>query len=153
VQTITPFLWFNDNAEQALQFYCSVFEDSQAVSVNRMGDGKVVSATFRINGQNFFALNGGPAAWTFNEAVSFMVNCDTQQDVDELWEKLSAGGSKGRCGWLKDQYGLSWQIVPALLATLLKDPDPDKRNRVMQALMQMNKIDGGVLRQAYDQRA
>jgi predicted 3-demethylubiquinone-9 3-methyltransferase (glyoxalase superfamily) len=148
MQTVTPFLWFNDNAEEAIAFYCSVFKDSKTVTVNRMGDGKAVTATFQINGQNFFALNGGPAPFAFTEAVSFFVNCDTQQEVDDLWEALSAGGSKGRCGWLKDRYGLSWQIVPAVLGKLMQDPDPARKSRVMKALMQMNKLDSEGLQQA-----
>jgi predicted 3-demethylubiquinone-9 3-methyltransferase (glyoxalase superfamily) len=148
MQTITPFLWFNDNAEEAMNFYCSIFKNSKATNVMRMGDGKVMTATFQLNGQDFFALNGGPAHFGFTEAVSFLINCDTQQEVDDLWEKLSDGGSKGRCGWLKDKYGLSWQVVPKILSTLLQNPDPEKKNRVMKTLMQMDKLDGNALQAA-----
>jgi predicted 3-demethylubiquinone-9 3-methyltransferase (glyoxalase superfamily) len=157
MQKITPFLWFNDRAEEAMNFYVSVFKNSRVVSVTRFTEagpgpkGAVMSATFQLEGQDFFALNGGPA-FTFTPAVSFFVNCETQQEVDELWEKLSAGGKKERCGWLKDKYGLSWQIIPSVLGKMMADKDPMKAKRVMQAMLQMDKIDIGGLQKAYDGR-
>lgn len=151
MQKITPFLWFNDNAEEAIHFYTTVFKDSTIRSINRMGGdkGKVITATFELEGQVFMALNGGPH-YKFNEAISLFVNCQTQQEVDELWGKLSEGGEKGRCGWLKDKFGLSWQIIPTALGKLMGDPDPVKSKRVMEAMLQMNKIDVKALQQAYD---
>ena len=157
MQTITPFLWFDNNAEEAINFYVSIFKNSKVLSMNRYGDagpgpkGTVMSATFQLEGQEFMALNGGPQ-FKFTEAISFFVNCETQEGVDELWEKLSAGGEKGRCGWLKDKFGLSWQIIPSALGQMLGDKDPEKSKRVMQAMLQMNKIDIRVLKQAYEQR-
>ncbi|MBI1775309.1 MAG: VOC family protein [Proteobacteria bacterium] len=156
MQKITPFLWFDGKAEEAMHFYVSIFKNSKVGSVTRYGDagpgakGTVMSATFQLDGQEFFALNGGPH-FTFTPAISFFVNCETQQEVDELWEKLSAGGEKNRCGWLKDKFGLSWQVIPSLLGTLLQDKDPEKSQRVMKAMMQMDKIDIKKLQQAYDQ--
>jgi predicted 3-demethylubiquinone-9 3-methyltransferase (glyoxalase superfamily) len=150
MQKITPFLWFDGKAEEAANFYVSVFKNSKVVSVSPGPNGKAMSATFQLDGQEFFALNGGPQ-FTFSPAVSFFVNCETQQEVDELWEKLSAGGKEERCGWLKDKYGLSWQIIPSVLGKLLRDKDRAKANRVMQAMLQMNKIDVARLQQAYDQ--
>lgn len=152
---ITPFLWFNDKAEEAMNFYVSIFKNSKTGSVTRYGDagpgpkGTVMSATFQLDGQEFFALNGGPH-FTFTPAISFFVNCETQQEVDELWEKLSEGGEKQRCGWLKDKYGLSWQVIPSALSEMLHDKDAAKSSRVMKAMMQMDKIDIKILRQAYD---
>jgi predicted 3-demethylubiquinone-9 3-methyltransferase (glyoxalase superfamily) len=143
---ISPFLWFDSQAEEAARFYVSVFKNSTMGTVSRYGDagpgpkGSVMVATFEIEGQQFMALNGGPH-FKFTEAVSFMVNCETQDEVDQYWEKLSAGGSKGQCGWLKDQFGLSWQVVPTILGELLKDAEPEKSNRVMQAVMTMHKLD------------
>jgi predicted 3-demethylubiquinone-9 3-methyltransferase (glyoxalase superfamily) len=154
---ITPFLWFNDKAEEAMNFYVSIFKNSKVGTVTRYGDsgpgpkGSVMSATFQLEGQEFFALNGGPQ-FTFTPAISFFVNCETQQEVDELWEKLSAGGRKDRCGWLQDKYALSWQIIPTALSTMLRDKDPAKANRVMQAMLQMDKIDIARLKQAYDEK-
>ncbi len=154
---ITPFLWFNDQAEEAMNFYVSIFKNSKVGTVTRYGDagpgrkGSVMTATFQLDGQDFYALNGGPQ-FPFTEAISFFVNCETQQEVDELWEKLSAGGEKSRCGWLKDKYGLSWQIIPSALTTMLKDKDPQKAKRVMQAMLQMDKIDIARLKQVYDGR-
>ncbi len=152
---ITPFLWFDDKAEEAMNFYVSIFKNSKVGSVTRYGDagpgpkGTVMSATFQLDGQDFFALNGGPL-FKFTEAISFFVNCDTQEEVDELWEKLMAGGgSPQRCGWLKDKYGLSWQIIPKALGEMLGDKDPQKSQRVMQAMLQMNKIDIQRLKEAY----
>lgn len=149
MQTITPFLWFNGNAEEAMNFYTSIFTNSKVINVSRMGDGSVMSASFQLNGQNFHALNGGPQ-FSFTPAVSFFVNCETQEEVDELWEKLSAGGEKSRCGWLKDKFGLSWQIIPSALGRLLSNPDPVKSKNVTQAMMQMNKIIIKDLQDAHD---
>jgi predicted 3-demethylubiquinone-9 3-methyltransferase (glyoxalase superfamily) len=155
MQKITPFLWFNDQAEEAANFYVSIFKNSKIMRVTRNGDngpgpkGSVMSATFQLDGQEFFALNGGPL-FSFTPAVSFFINCETQAEIDELWEKLSAGGKQERCGWLKDKYGLSWQVVPSVLGKLLQDPDPAKGKRVMAALLQMNKLDIKGLQQAYE---
>ena len=149
---ITPFLWFDGKVEEAIQFYCSVFKDSRVVSVTRNG-GSVMSATFHLNGQEFIALNGGPAPFAFTPAVSFLIHCETQQEVDDLWEKLSDGGSDQQCGWLKDKYGLSWQVVPSALGMMLGDPDVDRRNRVVKALRQMKKIEIDGLQRAYEQTA
>jgi predicted 3-demethylubiquinone-9 3-methyltransferase (glyoxalase superfamily) len=145
---ITPFLWFDGKAEEAANFYVSVFKNSKVVSVSPGPNGTAMSATFQLDGQDFFALNGGPQ-FTFSPAVSFFVNCETQQEVDELWEKLTAGGKEERCGWLKDKFGLSWQIIPSVLGKLLRDKDRAKANRVMQAMLQMNKIDIKRLEQAH----
>jgi predicted 3-demethylubiquinone-9 3-methyltransferase (glyoxalase superfamily) len=148
MQKITPFLWFDGKAEEAANFYVSIFKNSKVVSTSPGPNGTVMSATFQLDGQDFFALNGGPQ-FTFTPAVSFFVNCETQQEVDELWEKLSEGGKKERCGWLKDKYGLSWQIIPSVLSKLLRDKDPAKAKRVMQAMLQMDKIDIARLQQAH----
>jgi predicted 3-demethylubiquinone-9 3-methyltransferase (glyoxalase superfamily) len=152
---ITPFLWFDDKAEEAMNFYVSIFKNSKVRSVTRYGDagpgpkGTVMSATFQLDGQDFFALNGGPL-FKFTEAISFFVNCETQEEVDELWEKLTAGGgAPQRCGWLKDKYGLSWQIIPKALGEMLGNKDPQKSQRVMQAMLQMDKIDIQRLKEAY----
>lgn len=156
MQKITPFLWFDDKAEEAMNFYVSIFKNSKVGNVTRYGkagpgpEGTVMSATFQLDGQDFFALNGGPH-FKFTPAISFFVNCETQQEVDELWEKLSAGGREDRCGWLQDKYGLSWQIIPSALTKLLHDKDPEKSRRVMQAMLQMVKIDIQGLQRAYDQ--
>jgi len=156
-QKITPFLWFNDNAEDAMNFYVSVFKNSKIGNVTRYGEagpgpkGSVMTASFQLNGQEFVALNGG-SQFKFTEAISFVVNCDSQEEVDEFWEKLSEGGEKSRCGWLKDKYGLSWQIVPTVLPKLLQDKDPHKSTRVIQAMMQMDKIDIATLQKAYEQQ-
>ncbi|MGH9801266.1 MAG: VOC family protein [Blastocatellia bacterium] len=152
MQKITPFLWFDGNAEEAMNFYVSIFKNSKVGSVNRAGaEGPVISVTFQLDGQEFMALNAGPQ-FKFTEAISFFVNCQTQMEVDELWEKLSAGGEKSRCGWLKDKFGLSWQIIPSVLGKLLQDKDPAKAQRVMGAMLQMDKIDINALKQAYDQQ-
>jgi len=154
MQKITPFLWFDGKAEEAMNFYVAIFKNSKILSVTRYGEagpgpkGTVMTAKFELDGQAFVALNGGPQ-FTFTEAISFVVNCETQQEVDELWEKLSEGGQKSRCGWLKDKYGLSWQVVPTALVEMLQDKDPKKSNRVMQAMLQMDKIDIETLRRAY----
>lgn len=142
---ITPFLWFDGRAEEAARFYTSIFNNSRIDSLSPM------SATFHLDGQQFIALNGGPQ-FTFTEAISFFVDCPTQEEVDELWEKLSAGGEPGRCGWLKDKFGLSWQIIPSVLGDMLQDEDEEKSARVMQAMLQMGKIDIQRLRQAYEHR-
>jgi predicted 3-demethylubiquinone-9 3-methyltransferase (glyoxalase superfamily) len=155
-QKITPFLWFDNNAEEAITFYTAVFKDSKIVSMSRYPEGApgpagtVMSATFRLNGQDFMALNGGPI-FKFTEAISLYVDCATQQEVDYYWDKLSDGGEPGQCGWLKDKFGLSWQIVPKALGEMLGDPDPKKAGRVMQAMLKMSKIDVAGLRRAYEQ--
>lgn len=155
MQKITPFLWFDDQAEEAMHFYTSIFKSSKVGNVTRYGaggpggEGKVMSATFVLEGQEFFALNGGPQ-YKFTPAISLFVDCKTQEEVDELWEKLSAGGEKGRCGWLKDRYGLSWQIIPSALGELMRDKDPVKARRVMEAMMKMSKIEIQGLKDAYD---
>jgi predicted 3-demethylubiquinone-9 3-methyltransferase (glyoxalase superfamily) len=157
MQKITPFLWFDNNAEDAVNFYVSIFKDSKILSVARYGDagpgpkGTVMTANFRLNGQEFVALNGGPH-FKFTEAISFVVNCETQAEVDEFWEKLSAGGTESQCGWLKDKFGLSWQIVPTVLPELLQNKEAGKAQRVMQAMLQMKKIDINTLKQAAEQQ-
>lgn len=151
MQKITPFLWFDDQAEEAMNYYISIFKNSRVVSVNRAG-GKAVTVTFELDGQRFIGLNAGPK-FKFTEAVSFFVNCETQAEVDELWEKLSAGGEKGRCGWLKDKFGLSWQIIPAALGRLMNDPNPKKSQAVFQAMLKMDKIDVEALERAYNQQS
>ncbi len=167
MQKITPCLWFDDNAEEAVNFYISVFsasggKNSKILSITRYGEagaevsgrakGTVMTITFRLEGQDFMALNGGPI-FKFTEAISFIVNCKTQKEVDRLWEKLSEGGDEKaqQCGWLKDKYGVSWQIVPAVLGKMLKDKDPKKTEKVMKALLQMKKIDIKTLKRAYEQ--
>jgi len=147
MQKISPFLWFDDKAEQAANFYTSIFKNSKILKVSPGPKGSVMSVTFLLDGQEFMALNGGPL-FKFTEAVSFFVHCETQQEVDELWEKLSAGGEKGRCGWLKDKHGLSWQIVPTVLGKLMNQSDPAKSKRVMEAMLKMNKLDISGLEQA-----
>ncbi len=152
---ITPFLWFNDNAEEAMNYYVSIFKNSKVLSINRFGDagpgpsGSVMTATFELDGQQFTALNGGPE-FGFTEAISFFVNCETQQEVDELWDRLCAGGEPSMCGWLKDKFGLSWQIIPKALGEMLGDKDPAKAGRAMKAMLQMQKIDVKKLKEAYD---
>lgn len=146
--TITPFLWFDTQAEEAMNFYVSVFKRSKVISVSR-AQGKVMSVRFELEGQEFMALNAGPH-FTFTEAISFFVGCETQQEIDELWVKLTTdGGAPSRCGWLKDQFGLSWQIIPNTLGQMLNDKDPAKSKRVMDAMLQMDKLDLKRLRQAY----
>lgn len=152
MQKITPFLWFNGQAEEAMNFYISVFKNSQVVTLTRYAEGMpgavgtVMTAVFQLDGQEFIALNGGPQ-YTFSEAISFVVNCDSQEELDHYWEKLSQGGEEGPCGWLKDRFGLSWQIVPSILGSLLKEGG-DKAKRVMAALMQMKKLDIKTLQNA-----
>lgn len=157
MQKITPFLWFDGKAEEAMNFYVSIFKNSKIANVVRYGEagpgpkGTVMTATFQLDGQEFIALNGGPQ-FKFTEAVSFWVSCETQEEIDDMWEKLSAGGEKGRCGWLKDRYGLSWQIVPPVLGEMLGDKDPEKSKRVMMAMLQMDKINIKTLKQAYERQ-
>jgi predicted 3-demethylubiquinone-9 3-methyltransferase (glyoxalase superfamily) len=161
MQKITPFLWFNDKAEEAANFYTSIFKNSKIIKVVRYGEGAanasgrpkgtVMTVAFRLEGQEFVGLNGGPH-FQFSEAVSFVVNCRTQKEVDKFWGKLSAGGREGQCGWLKDKYGVSWQIVPTVLVKLLNDADPAKSERVMKAILQMTKIDINTLRKASKQK-
>jgi predicted 3-demethylubiquinone-9 3-methyltransferase (glyoxalase superfamily) len=156
MQKITPFLWFNDQAEEAVTFYTSIFKNSKIGTVSRYGDvgpgkkGKVMSATFQLGGQEFMALNGGPV-FSFSPAISFFVNCESQEEVDEYWEKLSAGGEKQQCGWLKDKFGVSWQIVPIVLGELLNDRNVQKSQKVMQAMLKMEKLDIQGLKLAYEQ--
>lgn len=146
MQKITPFLWFDGRAEEAMNFYTSIFKNSKVGRVSRYGDagpgakGSMMTAAFQIEGQEFMALNGGPL-FKFSPAISFFVNCETQQEVDELWEKLSEGGEKQQCGWLKDKFGVSWQIVPSILGQLLGDKDAEKSKRVTQAMLKMTKLD------------
>ncbi|HJR78635.1 MAG TPA: VOC family protein [Anaerolineales bacterium] len=151
MKKITPFLWFDNQAEEAMNFYVSVFKNSKVLSVTPGPNGVAQSVNFELEGQKFIGLNAGPQ-FKFNEAISFFVNCETQEEVDELWEKLTADeGEEGRCGWLKDKYGLSWQIIPTALGQMLGDPDPEKAGRAMQAMLQMRKIDIQGLQQAYEQ--
>ncbi len=156
MQKITTFLWYDDKAEEAANLYVSLFKNSRIETVSRYGDagpgpkGSVMVVNFQIEGQKFMALNGGPH-FTFTPAISLVVNCETQEEVDELWDKLSAGGRKDRCGWLQDKYGLSWQIVPTVLGQLMSDPDPEKSSRVMKAMLQMDKLDIQRLQDAYRQ--
>ena len=150
MKKITPFLWFDNQAEEAMNFYVSIFKNSKILSVAPGPNGTVMSATFELEGQEFMALNAGPQ-FKFTEAISFFVNCETQAEVDELWGKLTEGGEEGRCGWLKDKYGLSWQIIPSALSELMGDKDPVKAKRVMEAMLKMNKIETRLLKQAYEQ--
>jgi predicted 3-demethylubiquinone-9 3-methyltransferase (glyoxalase superfamily) len=164
MQGITPFLWFDDQAEDAAQHYVAIFSslgssDSRITHMARYGkagaeaagrpEGSVMTVAFRLDGQDFVALNGGPE-FQFTEAISLMVNCENQEEVDQLWERLSEGGEQGPCGWLKDRYGLSWQIVPTALTQMLQDEDPKRAERVMAAMLQMKKIDIETLRRAYE---
>jgi predicted 3-demethylubiquinone-9 3-methyltransferase (glyoxalase superfamily) len=151
---ITPFLWFDNNAEEAVQFYTSIFKNSKVLETARYGEGgpgpkgSIMTMKFKLNGQEFIALNGGPH-FKFNESISFVVDCETQEEVDDYWEKLTAGGKEIQCGWLKDKYGLSWQIVPMILGQLMSDKDPKKSKRVVQAMLKMVKIDIEGLKRAY----
>jgi predicted 3-demethylubiquinone-9 3-methyltransferase (glyoxalase superfamily) len=157
MQKITPFLWFDNQAEEAMRFYVSTFKNSRVVSISRYGDagpgpkGTAMVAAFELEGQAFLALYGGPQ-FSFSPAVSFLVNCKAQDEVDYFWEKLSEGGEKHQCGWLRDKYGLSWQIVPTILSELMQDKDPEKSKRVMEAMLQMQKIDIEGLKRAYERR-
>jgi predicted 3-demethylubiquinone-9 3-methyltransferase (glyoxalase superfamily) len=155
VQKIVTSLWFDDQAEEAANHYCSIFDDSKILKVARYGEagprpaGMVMTVDFQLEGQPFNAINGGPE-FKFTEATSLIVNCKSQEEVDELWEKLGEGGEPGPCGWLKDRYGLSWQIVPVVLNEMLDDPDPERAQRVMAAMLQMGKIEVEQLREAYE---
>ena len=154
-QKITPFLWFDDNADEAVNFYLSIFKDGRLLDATRYGEagpgpkGTIMTATFELNGQQFIALNGGPR-FKFTEAVSFVVKCETQEEIDYYWDKLLDGGEAQQCGWLKDRFGLSWQIVPVQLSELFGGNDPQRAGRVMQAMMQMVKFDIAKLKAAYD---
>ena len=157
-QKIAPFLWFDDQAEEAVNLYTSLFDNSRILRVTRYGDGgpgpkgSVMTVDFVLAGQQFVALNGGPH-FKFTEAISFVVNCETQEEVEHFWDQLTAdGGQESQCGWLKDMYGLSWQIVPTILMKLLQDPDKEKANRVMQAMLKMRKIETGKLLEAAEQK-
>lgn len=153
MQKITPFLWFDNQAEEAMDFYTSIFKDSKVLNVSRYGEGgpgqpgTVMTANFQLNGQEFMVLNGGPE-FKFTEAISLFVSCQGQSEVDELWEKLTAGGEEGQCGWLKDKFGLSWQIVPTELGEFLGNKDAQKAGRAMEAMLKMKKIDIQALKQA-----
>ena len=161
MQKITPFLWFDDKAEEAVNFYVSIFKNSKIGSIARYGEagaevsgrqkGTVMTVTFQLDGQEFVALNGGPI-FSFSPAISFVVNCETQEEVDRLWERLSEGGEREQCGWLKDKYGVSWQVVPTVLGEMLQDKDAERSERVMKAMLQMNKIDIEGLKKAYEDR-
>ena len=161
MQKITPCLWFDNQAEEAVKFYTSILQNSKIGKVARYGEsgakvsgrpkGTVMTVTFEIDGQEFMALNGGPL-FKFTEAISLVVNCKTQEEIDDVWEKLSAGGEKGVCGWLKDKYGLSWQIVPTVLGEMMQDKDAEKTERVMKALLEMTKLEIKKLQHAYEQR-
>jgi predicted 3-demethylubiquinone-9 3-methyltransferase (glyoxalase superfamily) len=155
MRRITPFLWFDNQAEEAASFYVSIFPDSRIERVARYGEagprpaGSVMTVAFQLNGQEFIALNGGPL-FKFTEAVSFVVSCENQEELDELWQKLADGGQEAECGWLKDKYGLSWQVVPTILGELMSGPDPAKSQRVMRAMLQMKKLDIEKLKQAHE---
>src|ERR671932_1996585 len=158
IQKITPFMWFDDNAEEAARFYTSIFKKSKIIDVTHYGEsgaeasgrpkGTVMTVTFELEGQRFMALNGGPI-FKFSPATSFLVSCETQKEVDSLWEKLSEGGEQEQCGWLKDKFGVSWQIVPSVLGEMIQDKDAEKSEKVMKALIQMKKIDIQSLQKAY----
>jgi predicted 3-demethylubiquinone-9 3-methyltransferase (glyoxalase superfamily) len=160
MQKITPFLWFDGTAEEAANFYTSIFKNAKITALTRYGEeaskvsgipaGTVMTAVFQLDGQEFIALNGGPL-FKLTEAISFVINCQTQEEVDHFWEKLSAGGKKSQCGWLTDRFGVTWQVVPTILGQMLQDKNPARSKRVMQAMLQMAKIDIQRLKQAYDQ--
>ena len=158
MRKITPFLWFDGRAEEAMNFYTSIFKNSKTGAIRRYGEAgpgeksSVMSATFQLDGQDFIALNGGPM-FKFTPAVSFFVNCESQEEVDELWEKLSAGGRTDRCGWLQDKFGLSWQVVPSALGEMLGDQDRERAKRVMEAMLGMEKLDIAGLKRAYEGRS
>ena len=151
MQKITPFLWFNNQAEEAANYYVSIFNNSKITNLMPGPHGTVMGVSFVLDGQEFQALNGGPQ-FKFTEAISLFITAETQPEIDELWEKLSAGGEKSRCGWLKDKYGLSWQVVPSLLGKMLRDKVPAKAQRVMTAMLKMDKINIQALKEAYDQK-
>lgn len=149
MQKITTFITYNNQAEEAVKLYTSIFKNSKIHALNRGADGNLFSAEFELDGQEFIALNGGPH-FTFSDGVSLFVHCQTQAEVDELWEKLSEGGEKGRCGWLKDKFGVSWQVIPDILGQLMQDKDPEKAGRVFQAMMKMDKIETDKLLEAFE---
>lgn len=149
-QKISPFLWFDNQAEEAMKFYTSIFKNSEILSVNRMPNGSVMSVSFQLEGLNFLGLNAGPQ-FKFNEAISFFISCETQEEVDELWYKLCEGGQESRCGWLKDKFGLWWQVIPTALGKYLSDSNPSKSQNVMKAMMQMGKIDIDALKRAHEE--
>ena len=155
MRPISPFLWFDTQAEDAAKHYVSIFSNSKILKVSRYGDagpgpkGSVLTVTFDLDGQRFTALNGGPR-FKFTEAISFVIDCKTQEEVDHFWSKLSAGGEESQCGWLKDKFGLSWQVIPTVLGELITDPDPAKSKRAMEAMLKMKKIDIAALRNAHD---
>lgn len=159
MQKVTPFLWFDNNAEEAVEFYTSIFKNSkggdvshyeeQGAEVSGRPKGSVMTVPFQLNGQDFIALNGGPL-YKFSEAISFVVNCETQEEVDYFWEKLTESGEEVQCGWLKDKFGLSWQVVPTAMGKLFSSPDPEKTNRVMKAMLPMKKLVLAELQKAYD---
>lgn len=161
MQKITPCMWFDDNAEEAVRFYASIFKNSSIRTITRYGEagagasgrpkGTVMTIAFQLDGQEYTALNGGPI-FKFSPAISFIVSCETQQEVDALWARLTAGGETEQCGWLKDKFGVSWQIMPTVLVKMLSDPDPVKTESVMQAMLQMIKLDIAGLQRAYEQR-
>ena len=155
MQKITPFLWFDGNAEEAVNLYTSIFKNSKIEAITRYGaggpgpEGTVMTATFQLDGQKFMALNGGPH-YTFSPAISFVINCETQEEVDWFWEKLTEGGEAVQCGWLRDRFGVSWQVVPTVLGELMTDKDAQKAQRVLEAMLQMVKIDIATLKRAYE---
>ena len=155
MQKITPFLWFDNNAEEAVDFYCSIFKNSRVLNISRYGDavpgpkGTVMTVDFELDGEKLIALNGGPQ-FKFTEAISLVVTCETQEEIDYFWEKLSAGGAESQCGWLKDKYGLSWQVVPTIIGELISDKDPERSNRVMQEVLKMKKLEIEPLKRAYE---
>ncbi len=155
MQKITPFLWFDNNAEEAMTFYTAIFKDSSVESIARYGkdspgqEGSVMTAAFTLNGQHFIALNGGPV-YKFSPAISFVIDCETQDEVDHYWERLSAGGEKNQCGWLTDKFGVTWQVVPTILGRLLSDPDSEKVYRATQAMLKMTKLDIAALQKAFN---
>lgn len=156
-QKIVTFLWFDQNAEEAMNHYVSIFKNAKVVNVTRWGDagpgpkGSVLTVTFELDGQRFMGVNGGPM-FKFSEAVSLMINCDSQEEIDYYWERLCEGGAESQCGWLKDKFGLSWQVVPRVLGEMMQDKDPRKTGRVMEAVLKMVKLDIGTLREAYEGR-
>lgn len=147
--TVTPFLWFNNNLDEAMVFYQGVFENATSAVMSSKPDGSAMSASFTLAGQKFLGLNGGPM-FKFNEAVSFFISCETQEDIDHYWDKLLEGGTPSRCGWLKDKFGLSWQVVPVMLGAVLGHPDPQKAQRAMQAMLTMNKLDIALLKKSVE---
>ncbi len=149
MQKITPFLWFNDKAEEAMNYYISTFKDAKILEMHRLDDGKIMTGSFSIADQEFNVINGGPM-YSFTPAVSFMIHCEDQEEVNDLWKKLADGGQEMNCGWITDKYGVTWQVIPEGMGEMLSDKDHEKSNRAMQAMMQMKKIDLGMMRKAFD---